>query len=331
MKALSYEKAHTLDQFALALQSMPDPEVRDTDLLVAIHAVGINPGEVFIRGHQSALPGGRLILGWEFAGVVVKAGPATVGFEVGDRVFGTGDMSRDGAWAEQLAVDYRVIAHAPKTLSFIDSATLPIGALTAWECLFRDGDHLPPKVRKVLVIGGAGGVGSMAIQLLKAMTDAQVIATASRPESKQWCQQMGADMVLDHSHELRPQLDQADMAHVDFILSTHATQKNLAALAQLVRPYGHIASVDALGMLDITPLFARSITFHYEMVFTRIANRYDIEGAADILRTAASLADRKKLQPIANRTLHGLSVDTMRQAHELVDCGSTIGKVVIEY
>jgi NADPH:quinone reductase-like Zn-dependent oxidoreductase len=194
VKALAYEKAHSLDKFAIELMEVAEPALRDFDVLVEIHAVGINPGEAFIRSTRSAEPGGRVILGWEFAGIVIGLGAQVKSFKVGDRVFGTGDMTRDGAWAERVAVDHRIIAKIPDRLSLIDAASLPIGAITAWEAMWRDQSELPNGVSRVLIIGGAGGVGSLATQLLKAKTKAFVIATASRPESQKWCVEIGADL-----------------------------------------------------------------------------------------------------------------------------------------
>src|ERR1700728_492630 len=170
MKALVYDKAHSLEDFAIKLVEISEPTLREQDVLVDVHAVGINPGEAFIRRTRSAEPGGRVLLGWEFAGVVVAARSGVRGFKVGDRVFGTGDMTRDGAWAERVAVDHRIIAKIPESLTFVDAASLPIGALTAWEAMFREQNDLPIGVERVLIVGGAGGVGSIATQLLKAET-----------------------------------------------------------------------------------------------------------------------------------------------------------------
>jgi NADPH:quinone reductase len=160
MKALAYERAHELKDFAIRLMDLPEPALRDADLLVEVRAIGINPGEAFIRRLRSAEPGGRVILGWEFAGVVVRTGPAVEGFEIGDRVFGTGDVSRDGCWAERVAVDHRIVAKLPDSLPFDDAASLPVGAITAWEAIFRDRDSLLDGVDRILIVGGAGGVGS---------------------------------------------------------------------------------------------------------------------------------------------------------------------------
>ena len=331
MKALAYEQAHSVDKFAIELREVPDPALRNTDLLIEVRAVSINPGEAFIRGMRSAPPGGRVILGWEFSGIVVRAGAATTGFAAGDRVFGTGDISRDGCWAELVAVDFRVVGHAPQSHSFTDVASLPIGTLTAWESLFRDEDQLPERTDTVLVIGGAGGVGSMAIQLLKEKTYAQVIATASRVDSQLWCTKMGADLVIDHSADVAAQLSAVGIADVDFVMSTHATEQNLNWLVNVIRPYGHLAAIDIGRPFDVSPITARSLTFHSEMVFTKVLSNYEVESISRILQTTAALVEAEKLRPITGTVLHGLKSETMKKAHELVGDGKAIGKIVIEY
>src|ERR1700754_5130415 len=166
MRALTYEKAHSLENFAIKLSVVDEPKLRDFDVLVNVQAIGVNPGETWIRRTRSADTGGRLLLGWEFAGIIVATAAKVLGFKVGDRVFGSGDMSRDGAWAERCAVDHRILAKIPSSLTFEEAASLPIGALTSWEALFRDQDALPTGIGRVLIVGGAGGVGSVATQLL---------------------------------------------------------------------------------------------------------------------------------------------------------------------
>ncbi|MFG1924685.1 alcohol dehydrogenase catalytic domain-containing protein [Cryptosporangium sp. NPDC048952] len=319
MKALAYEKAHPLEAFALELVDVDEPQLQRNDLLIDVRAVGVNPGEATIRQMRSAPPGGRVILGWEFAGVVAGTGPATEGFAVGDRVIGTGDVTRDGCWAERVAVDHRVVARIPDQLSFADAASLPIGGLTAWEALFRDQSGLPAGVENVLVVGGAGGVGSLATQLLKSTTSALVVSTASRPESREWCTAMGADLVVDHTADVAGQLRTAGVDRIDLVLSTRGTAANISWIADVLRPFGHVATTDLTGATDIEPLIQKSISLHTEMVFSRLV--------ADQGQIFAELASR--VRPIVTTELHGLTVDSMREAHRIAESGRAIGKTVI--
>ncbi|MGV2287183.1 zinc-binding alcohol dehydrogenase family protein [Trinickia sp. YCB016] len=329
MKALVYEKAHSLADFAIHLTDVEEPALRDQDVLVEVRAIGINPGEAAIRRMKTAEPGGRVLLGWELAGVVVGTGPAVERFKVGDRVFGTGDMTRDGAWAERVAVDHRIVALIPDRLSFTDAASLPIGALTAWEAVFRDQDSLPAGVDRVLVLGGAGAVGSLATQLLKARTKASIISTASRPASKEWCREMGADLVVDHAGDVIAQLTAAGIAHVDWVLSTAKSTENIGWIAQVLRPFGHLSIVDAGPSLNVSPLVMKAASLHTEMVFSRIIHGSAPEKQGRILETLVDLVLEGRVKPIATTRLDGLKAETMKVAHELVESGRTIGKVVI--
>ncbi|GAB7046776.1 zinc-binding dehydrogenase [Catenuloplanes indicus] len=329
MKALAYEKAHSLDAFAIELVDTAEPRMRDTDLLVSVRAVGINPGEAAIRRTRSAAPGGRVILGFEFAGVVKAAGPRAPGFAAGDRVLGTGDWSRDGAWAERVAVDHRVVARIPDRLSFVDAASLPIGGLTAWEAVFRDRDGLAAGIDRVLIVGGAGGVGTMAAQLLKTRTSAVVVSTASRPESREWCTAAGADLVVDHTGDVPAQLRDAGLDRVDLVLSTAGTAHNLGWIAAALRPFGHLAAVDLNGPVDLGPLIDRSVSLHTETVFSRITAGGDAAAQGAVLAELAADAAAGRLRPIVTTVLDGLRVETMRAAHELAESGRTIGKTVI--
>ncbi|KAA0092761.1 zinc-binding alcohol dehydrogenase family protein [Mycolicibacterium sp. P1-18] len=329
MKALAYERAHPLDAFAIDLVDVEEPRARDGDLLVEVRAIGVNPGEASIRAARSAEPGGRVILGWEFAGVVVDVGTATTGFAVGDRVIGTGDPTRDGCWAQRVAVDHRVVAKIPDQLAFVDAASLPIGALTGWEAVFRDQSVLPDGVDAVLVIGGAGGVGSLTTQLLKAKTSAFVISTASRPESRDWCHAMGADLVVDHTAGLGAQLRQAGVAHVDVVLSTAATADNLAQIAALLRPFGHVSTVDVGAPLDLAPLVQKSASLHTEMVFSHIVGGADPSSQGRILGTVVDYVVGGHVRPIVTTTLAGLTAESMKTAHAMLESHRTIGKIVI--
>jgi NADPH2:quinone reductase len=329
MRALVYERAHGLEDFAIMLAEIPEPTLRELDVLVDVHAIGINPGETSIRRTRSAEPGGRVLLGWEFAGVIVETGSGVRGFKTGDRVFGTGDMTRDGAWAERVAVDHRIVARIPENLTFVDAASLPIGALTAFEAMFREQGDLPIGVERVLIVGGAGGVGSIATQMLKAETSALVISTASRPESREWCHEMGADLVIDHSKDIQEQLSAEQIEQVDMILSTARTADNLPWIVKLLRPFGHLSVIDMSPSLNANALMLKSASLHTEMVFSKILHGYDVESQGRTLEAVAALVAEGKIRPIVTTRLTGLTPETMRTAHDLLESGRTIGKVVI--
>jgi NADPH:quinone reductase len=329
MKALVYERAHSLEDFAITLAEIPEPTLRELDVLIDVHAVGINPGETFIRRTRSAEPGGRVLLGWEFAGVIVETGSGVSGFKTGDRVFGTGDMTRDGAWAERVAVDHRILAKIPESLTFVGAASLPIGALTSWEAMFREQSDLPVGVERVLIIGGAGGVGSIATQLLKAETSALVISTASRPESREWCHEMGADLVIDHSKDIQEQLAAEHIEQVDMVLSTAKTADNLTWIAKLLRPFGHLTVIDMSPSLNANALMLKSASLHTEMVFSKVLHGYDVESQGRTLEAVGALVAEGRIRPIVTTQLIGLTPETMRAAHDLLESGRTIGKVVI--
>ena len=329
MKALVYDKAHSLEDFAIKLAESRNPPFVSSMYLRDVHAVGINPGETFIRRTRSAEPGGRVLLGWEFAGVVVETGSGVRGFKTGDRVFATGDMTRDGAWAERVVVDHRILAKIPESLTFVDAASLPIGALTSWEAMFRERSDLPVGVERVLIVGGAGGVGSIATQLLKAETSALVISTASRPESREWCHEMGADLVIDHSKDFQEQLAAEHIEQVDMVFSTAKTAENLPWIAELLRPFGHLSVIDMSPSLNANGLMLKSASLHMEMVFSKILHGYDVESQGRTLEAIAALVAGGRIRPIVTTRLTGLTPETMRAAHDLLESGRTIGKVVI--
>lgn len=330
MKALTYQHAHELTDFALHLQEVPLPTLRDSDLLIRVQAFAVNPGDTVMRRLKSAAPGQSVILGWEFAGIVEQVGPHTTGFQPGDAVYGAGDLSRDGNYAEYVAVDYRVVAHKPAHLSFPEAAALPMSFQTAWGALLRNDNQLPTGVQTVLILGGAGGIGSVAIQLLKAHTSARVVATASRPESKRWVEVMGADVVLDHSRDLAVQLTEHRIEKVDMVLATRSSASHLAAMPQLLKAYGHLALLDAQQSLDVSGLTPSSISVHLENVFSRVLTNQHPEQLGGILRTLTELVEAGKVRTTLQKTLPDLTSENMRTAHELVEKGDMIGKVVLD-
>ncbi|MCC6008390.1 MAG: zinc-binding alcohol dehydrogenase family protein [Rhodobacteraceae bacterium] len=299
------------------------------DLLVEVAAVSLNPVDLKVRGFTPADAPPR-VLGFDAVGKVLACGPEAQGFAPGDRVWYAGAAHRAGANAQLHHVDARITAHAPASLSDADAAALPLTALTAWEGLFERLGYAPLSAeaqQPLLMINGAGGVGSMVLQLARASSIA-VTATASRAESQAWCRDLGAGEVLAHGAL-------ADMPDAAFprIFCAHDTSDYMAAMGRLIAPQGRIcAIVGARGPLDLLPLFQKSASFSWEYMFTRpLFGTDDIARQGAILAEVARLADAGAIRTTRTRTLAGLTCETFAEAHEIVASGSMIGKLVVTF
>jgi NADPH2:quinone reductase len=329
MKALIYHKKHSLENFAIQLAEVPMPEIRKTDLLIKVMASAVNPGDTQFRAAVDAPDGGYVNLGFEFSGIVEKVGPEAIGFKEGDRVFGGGDPTRHGSDAEYVAVDYRTVAVFPDSISFSKVAGLALTGLTVWQSLFRKTGDLPADVKTVLITGAAGGVGSIAIQILKARTNATVIATASRPGSAEWCRKMGADHVIDHHGNVPEQLRELGFYTVDLIYSVNGIEENMGWYTQVIRPYGYLAIIDLKDAVDFSGLMLKSPNIILETVFTRIIFDDYPEKQGAVLKSIAQLIEAGKIQSTVRTIFSGLTAENLLKAHTMLETGSMIGKVVI--
>lgn len=331
MKAWGYFTAHQLGQFAIKEMEVPDPVMGHGDLLVRIHAVSVNPVDYKIRQSRSSTTARPVILGWDAVGEVVGTGKDVSGFQLGDQVYYAGDLLRDGTNAELHAVDHRLVARKPGRLSVTEAAALPLTALTAWEALLELHESVLQKVgATLLILGGAGGVGSIAIQLVKAKTSARVIATASRPETSAWCRDLGADLVIDHTKDLREELRRHDIAEVDTVFGTTHSHHYLGILPDVIRPFGRFVLIDDPGVVDIAHFKRKSITVSWELMFTKSLFGYRPETQGKILADVAALADGGRLKPTVGEVLRGLSSESLRRAHTMLESSKTIGKIVID-
>lgn len=330
MRALVYRQKNSIENFDISLEDIANPEIRDTDLLIRVKSFGVNPGEAFFRRAFDAPPGGYRILGYEFSGVVEKAGAKTTGFAVGDRVFGLGDTTRQGAYAELVAADYRSIAKIPDFVPFDHAAAAPVATLTAYQSLFRYNNDIPPGVRTVLVLGAAGGVGSMAVQLLKAKTNVTVIATASKLESQNWVRELGADIIIDHKGDVAAQIKNQGIEHVDFVFAVNGLKNGMSWLPNVIRPYGYLAVIEGGADVNLWQLMSRSITVFLEMVFSNSLFGVNQETQGDILRELIEHLIAGQAKSPVRQTFKGLTVENIRQAHTLLEQGNTIGKIVID-
>jgi zinc-binding alcohol dehydrogenase family protein len=315
------------DPDSLQNVAVPLPELRPRDVLVRVAAVSVNPVDVKQRSAlgRSAEP---TILGFDAAGVVESVGTDVESLSVGDEVYYAGDITRQGSNAEFQAVDERIVARKPTGLSFAEAAALPLTTITAWESLFDRFGLTEQSTGDLLVLGAAGGVGSMMIQLAKARTGVRVIATASRPESADWARRMGADEVVDH-HHLAVETRAVSPDGVSYLFSPHS-RGNIETYAEIVAPFGHITAIDEPDGLDLLALKEKSIAWHWELMFTRsMFQTPDMIEQQRLLTAAAELVDAGRLQTTLTRTIDDFSAAGLREAHRAVESGRMVGKVVV--
>ncbi len=299
MKAVAYQKAGPITSpESLVDIELDTPAAKGHDLLVRVQAISVNPVDTKIRKNISAESGWK-VLGWDAVGVVEATGDKVTQFKVGDVVWYAGALNRQGSNSELQLVDERIVGHKPKILEATEAAALPLTAITAWEMLF-DRLQVPktaPANTTILVIGGAGGVGSITIQLLKQLTNLTIIATASRPETKEWVEQLGADYVLDHREPLAPQIKQLGLNAPSYVFSTTQTDQHLSDIVELIAPQGHFGLIDDPEQLDIKPFKSKSVSVHWEFMFTRsMFQTEDMQKQSDLLNEVSKLVDEGKIK-----------------------------------
>ena len=320
------------EQFIEIQPEQPTPG--EYDLLVEVKAVSINPVDTKVhKGVQKRGLQQPRILGWDASGVVVEVGSKVTGFKTGDEVYYAGDVTRPGSNSTLHLVDARITGHKPRTLDWGQAAAIPLTALTAWEGLFeRLRIEEATEEQTLLIIGGAGGVGSLAIPFTKMHSKVKVIATASRPDSVQWCKDRGADLVINYQN-MPEELAQHGIQQVDYIFCLNDTDGHWETIGKLIAPQGQICTiVENAHPLDMDQLKLKSAALHWEFMFTRsMYTTPDMARQGEILNDVAQLLDEGKLATTLNETLHGLSVESLTQAHARVLEGHMRGKVVIVY
>jgi NADPH2:quinone reductase len=332
MQAIQFQPGLSLDKPGAALAvEIPTPSPEGHDILVKIEAVGLNPVDTKVRPAADAVP---KTLGFDAAGTVEAIGADVTFFKVGDPVYYAGDITRPGSNADFQLVDERIAAIRPTSLDAAASASLPLTSLTAWESLF-DRLDIDPEAdntgKSLFIVGGAGGVGSMGIQLAK-LAGLTVIATASRPDSKAWCLQLGADHVVNHREPIPAQLEALGFASVDYIANFNNTENYWDIMGQIIAPQGHIVLiVEQSGTLDIGgPYKLKSVTISWELMFTRsLFKTTDITRQNYILTRIAELIDAGKIKSTGNDSLSPLNAENLIKAHRLIESGQTIGKLTI--
>lgn len=335
MKAVGYHTSGSLERpDALVDLTLPAPTPGPRDLLVRVKAVSVNPVDVKLRAGAAPKAGEARVLGFDAAGVVEAVGPEVTLFQPGDEVFYAGDITRPGTNAELHLVDERIVGPKPASLDWAQAAALPLTAITAWELLFeRLG--VPYGVKRaggaLLVINGAGGVGSILIQLAARLTGLTVIATASRPETVEWVKAMGAHHVIDHRKPLDEELARIGLPEVEYVAGLTASDRYLPLFAKIVAPQGRIALIDDPEQFDIVPLKRKAITVAWELMFTRpMLATPDMIEQHRLLTEVSRLVDAGVLRTTLTETLSPIDAASLKSAHARAESGQAIGKTVIE-
>jgi NADPH:quinone reductase len=335
MWAIGYQKSLPIqDPAALADLELPKPVPEGRDLLVEVRAVSVNPVDTKVRMRAAPEAGQWKVLGWDAAGVVVAAGSDATLFKPGDAVFYAGSLERAGTNAEFHLVDERIVGSKPSSLDWAAAAALPLTSITAWEMLFDRLDvrkAVPGAANAILIIGGAGGVGSIAIQLARQLTDLTVIATASRPETTEWALKLGAHYVVDHAKPLGAEIAALGRGAPAFVFSTTNTEVHLAEIAALIAPQGRFGLIDDPKALDVSLLKRKSLSLHWEFMFTRpMFATADIAEQGVLLNEIARLVDAGTLRTTLGETYGVLNAANLRRAHALIESGRAKGKIVLE-
>jgi zinc-binding alcohol dehydrogenase family protein len=335
MKAVGYQKSLPIEnKDALLDFEAPKPEPRGRDICVAVKAISVNPVDHMVRQQTAPSAGEFKILGFDVAGVVDSVGPEATLFKSGDEVYYAGSILRQGANAEFHLVDERIVGNKPKTLSFAQAAALPLTSITAWELLFDRLDVVPGKSldpRTLLIVGGAGGVGSILIQLARRLTGLTVVATATRPESQKWCLEFGAHAVVDHAQPLKEQIERLKVPPLGLIASLTHTGQHYKAIAEIMAPQGKYGLIDTPTEFDIGVFFAKSISVNWESVFTRSKfQTSDIISQQNLLNNVSDFVDKGVLRTTMNQAFGIINATNLKRAHSLLESGQSRGKIVLE-
>ncbi|MBY3066511.1 zinc-binding alcohol dehydrogenase family protein [Rhizobium laguerreae] len=334
MRAVAYKTPQPISaETSLIDVELPMPEAGGHDLLVEIKAVSVNPVDVKVRAH-SAPPADELkVLGWDAAGIVKAVGADVTLFRPGDEVFYSGVISRPGSNAEFHLVDERIVGTKPRSLDFAAAAALPLTSITAYEALFdrlKVQDAVSGAGRSILVIGGAGGVGSIAIQIARVLTDLTVIATASRPETQDWVKELGAHHVVDHSRPIAPQVAALGIGAPGFIFSTTNTDSHIGDIVEAIAPQGRFALIDDPKTLDIVPFKRKAVSVHWELMFTRpLYGTPDMIEQHKLLNKISELIDAGRIRTTLSEIVGPINAANLQTAHAMVESGRMKGKIVL--
>lgn len=335
MKAIAYYQSLPIsDPLSLQDIELAAPVAGPRDLLVEVKAISVNPVDTKVRQNVQPEGGDAKVLGWDVAGIVKAVGSEVTLFQPGDKVFYAGSIARAGANSELHVVDERIVGHMPRSLSFAHAAALPLTAITAWELLFERlqiTEGAADKGQSLMIVGAAGGVGSMLTQLARQLTGLTVIGTASRTETEAWVRELGAHQVLDHSKPLNEELTRAGLPHVTHVASLTQTDQHLDQLVEALAPQGRLALIDDPKSLDVSKLKRKSLSLHWEFMYTRsLFETDDMIEQHTLLNRVAALIDAGTLRTTFGEHFGTINAANLRRAHALLESGKAKGKIVLE-
>jgi zinc-binding alcohol dehydrogenase family protein len=335
MKAVGYKKSLPVDAVdALIDFEAVKPEPQGRDIRVSVKAVSANPVDYKVRKRAAPPEGETKILGYDAAGVVDAVGPDVTLFKAGDEVFYAGSILRQGTNSEFHLVDERIVGRKPRSLSFAQAAALPLTSITAWELLFDRLGAVPGKSvdpRTLLITGGAGGVGSILIQLARRLTGLTVVATATRPESQKWCLDLGAHAVIDHAKPMKAQIESLKVPPVAQVASLTFTDQHYKAIAEFMAPQGKFGLIDDPAEFNVSAFKGKAVSIHWESMFTRSSfQTADMIGQHDLLNDVADLIDKGVLRTTLDQTFGTINAANLKRAHALLESGQSRGKIVLE-
>jgi NADPH2:quinone reductase len=335
MRAVGYRKSLPVDDAeALFDFETAKPEPRGRDIRVAVKAISANPVDYKVRKRAAPSEGETKILGYDAAGIVDAVGPDVTLFKAGDEVFYAGSIQRQGTNSEFHLVDERIVGRKPASPSFAQAAALPLTSITAWELLFDRLGAVPGKSvdpRTLLITGGDGGVGSILIQLARRLTGLTVVATATRPESQQWCRDLGAHAVIDHGKPMRQQIEKLKVPPVALVASLTFTDQHYKAIAELMAPQGKFGLIDDPPEFNVSAFKGKAISIHWESMFTRSSFQTpDMIGQHHLLNDVADLLDKGVLRTTLDQSFGTINAANLKRAHALLESGKSRGKIVLE-
>ncbi|QIE60880.1 zinc-binding alcohol dehydrogenase family protein [Rasiella rasia] len=333
MNAIGYKENLPIEN-AKSLQDvqLEIPRATGRDILVEIKAISVNPADYKVRLGMPVDGDNWKVIGWDATGIVKDVGDKVTLFKAGDEVYYAGDFTRQGSYAQYQIVDERIVGKKPSSLSYAEAAALPLTTLTAWEMLFDRLDvNKSNNNKSILIIGAAGGVGSIMVQLVKKLTNLKIIGTASRKETSTWLQDLGVDRVINHRNKLSEELDKNNLPAPDYVVSLNATEHHIDEIVKLIKPQGKFGFIDDPKSINIMPFKSKAVSIHIELMFTRsMFQTADMIEQHNILNKASELIDNGTIKTTLGDNFGIINAENLRKAHAFLETGKAKGKIVLE-